>query len=412
MRTIRRILSAFCLVALLSPAIATAEEKPPESLPLAIWTELAASAPEGSITYDEALPLGERGLEIKGLSIAVDPQAAEAGRLTIERLEISEIAPLVPVQGPPERLKLRIEKMILTPENSGLDPELFAALEATQIPLNLTLDYFYLPAGGLLALQDLTIDMPFLGSMTLTLDAAGLNLARLLIENHSALDGVVLRRANLTVQDNSLLARLLRFEAKRDGVSFDEALNEALREIAEELNWIEVPRGGRIWSLAEALGGMVIDSVETKGPLTVTLKPNSAVALGEFMQDRSAEDIARVLNLRSSYAGSRAEFTSTQSETPGRPDLSLTSDKNAYKQGEPVELAYSGLPGNQRDWVTVVPLGAPADNWGQWTYTEGKTNGTFVVENLEPGAYEARVYLDWPRGGFDVQRRWFFSVEP
>ncbi len=404
---------AFCVIAVLSsPAALAQETEGQSSTAIGIWEELVATAPKGLLRFEAAKPLGDQGVEIKGLSIAVDRTSGEEGRLAIDRLAIEEIEPLAQAEGPPERLKLKIESLVLTPANSGINPDLFAALEASQISVNVTLDYLYLPDGGLMALQDLTVDLPFLASMSLSLDAAGVNLGRLLIEGEPALDKVVLRRASLTVQDRTLLARLLRFEAKEDEVTFEAAQDEALREIAEELNWLEIRRGGRLWSLAEAVGGMILDSVEPKGPLIVNLKPVSAVALGSMEDAGGAEAMARILNLSASYAGSRAEFASTQSETPGRPDLTLSSDKTVYREGEPVVVNYGGLPGNQRDWVTVVPLGTPADNWGEWTYTDGKASGSFRVDDLLPGAYEARIYLDWPRGGFDVVRRWYFSVEP
>lgn len=404
---------AFCLIAILSPSVVLAQESADPSNPaMAVWDELVATAPGGLLSYDEAKPLGDGGVEIKGLSIAVNEAAGEEGRLTIDRLAVSEIHPLERAEGPPERLKLKIESLVLTPANSNISPEFFAALGASQISVNVTLDYLHLPDGGLMALQDLTLDVPFLASASLSLDAAGVNLGRLLIEGETALEKVVLRRASLTFQDNTLLARLLRFEAKRDEVTFEAAQDEALREIAEELNWLEVRRGGRLWSLAEAVGGLILDAGDTKGPLIVNVRPQSAVDLASLSAVGGAEAMARVLNLTASYSGSRAEYASTQSETPGRPDLALSSDKTVYREGDPVVINYGGLPGNQRDWVTVVPLGTPADNWGQWTYTDGKASGSFQVDDLAPGAYEARVYLDWPRGGFEVVRHWYFSVEP
>ncbi len=409
----RGLARALCLtLVLVAPSALAQDTQPKSNAAHKSWQELVDTAPEGIIRFDEAVPVGETGIEIKGLSIALDRKAKLEERITMRRLVISEISPLEKAEGPPERLKLRIEELVLTPYNSGLKKELFDALEATQVSANVTLDYFYRPDGGFLSVQDLSLDLPFLASASVTMDAAGVNLGRLMIEGEHALNSMVLRSATLTVQDRSMLARLIRSEARRDKVDFKAAQDEALREIAEELNWMEIRRGGRLWNLAEVVGGMIIDAGDTKGPLTIRLKPSSAVDLANLQKLGAAEDMARVLNLTASYAGSRAEYASTQSETPGRPDLTLKSDKTIYNVGEPVVVTYGGLPGNQRDWVTVVPLGTPADNWGEWTYTDGKASGTFKVEDLAPGAYEARVYLDWPSGGFDIARRWYFSVEP
>jgi len=77
-----------------------------------------------------------------------------------------------------------------------------------------------------------------------------------------------------------------------------------------------------------------------------------------------------------------------------------------------VKVHWQNTPGNQQDWITVVPKGTPDDVWGNWIYLKGKTSGTFVVQDLAPGQYEARLYLDWPKGKFDVVERADFSVDP
>jgi hypothetical protein len=81
------------------------------------------------------------------------------------------------------------------------------------------------------------------------------------------------------------------------------------------------------------------------------------------------------------------------------PNLSVALVKKTVK------VHWQGTPGNQQDWITVVPAGTPDDVWGNWVYLKGKTSGTFVVQDLAPGQYEARLYLDWPKGKFNVVQR-------
>ena len=88
------------------------------------------------------------------------------------------------------------------------------------------------------------------------------------------------------------------------------------------------------------------------------------------------------------------------------PSLSATLVKKTVK------VHWQGTPGNQQDWITVVPADTPDDVWGNWIYLKGKTSGTFVVQDLAPGKYEARLYLDWPKGKFNVVERAAFSVNP
>lgn len=82
----------------------------------------------------------------------------------------------------------------------------------------------------------------------------------------------------------------------------------------------------------------------------------------------------------------------------------------AYRPGQAIEVEYSGLPGNNRDWLTVVARGTPDHNYGQWFYTQGRRQGQLSFEPLSPGDYEVRIYLDWPNGGYDVAARRSFTV--
>ncbi len=405
----QRYLRPFLLIAFLWPVSLQAADPAPG---LAFFQQMVAEAPPDTVSYDEATAIGERGFEVKGLSFRTVPDSGSDGFVSIDRVVVRDLAPLPVKDGPPTQLDLRIENMVLTAMNSELDEELFKSLGSDRLPVNLTLSYLYLPNSDVLSIRAFTLDVPFIAQLSLTLDGAKINLARLILDSEVAANELVLRQATLTFNDVSLLSRLLLFEAQEDGVTFKEAQDEALRELAEELNWIGAPRDGRLWGLAEAVGGLLLDAATPRGPLTVTLRPTAAVTLGEVIGGESAEQAAKVLNLRASYPGSRAHFASTQTETPGRPDLSLESDKPVYKEGETVVIRYDGLPGNQNDWVTVVPLGTPTDNWGEWTYTNGKVGGSFEVKGLAPGSYEARIYFDWPNGGFEVARSWPFTVEP
>ncbi len=72
---------------------------------------------------------------------------------------------------------------------------------------------------------------------------------------------------------------------------------------------------------------------------------------------------------------------------------------------ESVKIKYSGLPGNQYDWITIVSESAPDSQYGEWFYTYGKASGEYTFKNVPPGRYEVRLYYDWPGGGYAVQGR-------
>jgi hypothetical protein len=76
-------------------------------------------------------------------------------------------------------------------------------------------------------------------------------------------------------------------------------------------------------------------------------------------------------------------------------------------------VSWRDTPGNQTDWVSVVPVGTVDNTYGStWTYTSGQRSGSYTAMRLSPGEYEARLYLNWPSGGYTVVDRLRFRVGP
>lgn len=88
----------------------------------------------------------------------------------------------------------------------------------------------------------------------------------------------------------------------------------------------------------------------------------------------------------------------------------VKTGKDTYKSNEMIGVAYSGLPGNQKDWITIVKATAPTNTYDEWYYTTGQASGTLVFRALPAGSYEARVYYNWPDGDYKVQGRYSFKV--
>lgn len=77
-----------------------------------------------------------------------------------------------------------------------------------------------------------------------------------------------------------------------------------------------------------------------------------------------------------------------------------------------VVVVWRDTPGNSQDWVSVVRAGTPDDSYeSTWAYTAGVRSGRYEAGRLAPGDYEARLYLDWPAGGYRVVDRVYFRVE-
>jgi hypothetical protein len=106
----------------------------------------------------------------------------------------------------------------------------------------------------------------------------------------------------------------------------------------------------------------------------------------------------------------RESSSSVRVATPDGP--AAIRARELYKPAEKVVVEYSGLPGNESDWVSVVPAGADDNNYapGQWEFTEGKKSGSFTVGPLPAGRYEARVYFNWSTANYEVRARYNFEV--
>jgi len=125
--------------------------------------------------------------------------------------------------------------------------------------------------------------------------------------------------------------------------------------------------------------------------------------------------VLRILTLVVAAAGPALCLAGPPAERahPGRPiGKHLALPATVFQEGEPVRLGWFDTPGHAQDWVTVIAAGRPDGEYGPWTYTRGKLEGVFVVEDLPAGDYEARLYLDWPHGGFKVVDRLPFTVVP
>jgi hypothetical protein len=82
-----------------------------------------------------------------------------------------------------------------------------------------------------------------------------------------------------------------------------------------------------------------------------------------------------------------------------------------FNEGETIRLAWTGTPGNDSDWVSVAVAGSQPSDY--WTYcnTNGQRDGTFDIQGLPVGSYEARLFLNWRGGGgYNVVDQVTFSV--
>ncbi len=86
-------------------------------------------------------------------------------------------------------------------------------------------------------------------------------------------------------------------------------------------------------------------------------------------------------------------------------DPTIALPSQTIRPGEPFTVTVRNLPGNPKDWLTLVPRSAPTSTFGDWFYTKGVKEGTWKFTASKPGEYEVRVYFDWPNGKYIVRAR-------
>lgn len=89
----------------------------------------------------------------------------------------------------------------------------------------------------------------------------------------------------------------------------------------------------------------------------------------------------------------------------------ISTTKKVYAAGETIVVKFSGAPGYRKDWICIVPKGAPDDDGGDYDYTgTGRHQGSMSFSGKPPGDYEARAYFDYSRMGYVVTARYSFKV--
>jgi len=87
----------------------------------------------------------------------------------------------------------------------------------------------------------------------------------------------------------------------------------------------------------------------------------------------------------------------------------LETDKNVYTQQELLEVTYSGMSGDQKDWIAIYPAGSSNDfaNVITFHYTDGLLEDSETWNPLPVGDYEFRVFF---RNSYHLETTHAFSV--
>jgi TolB-like protein len=89
----------------------------------------------------------------------------------------------------------------------------------------------------------------------------------------------------------------------------------------------------------------------------------------------------------------------------------VNTDKDIYNQGEMIKVNFSDSPGDNGDWICIVPVGSPDTDAGDYQYMpKGLSQGVLTFDPPSPGKYEVRAYFNYRRNGYVVSARHGFSV--
>jgi hypothetical protein len=92
-------------------------------------------------------------------------------------------------------------------------------------------------------------------------------------------------------------------------------------------------------------------------------------------------------------------------------NFGVITGRHTYRQGEPIQVHFSGAPGTSGDWICIVSSGAPDNKAGDYEYIpEGMHHGDIIFNGQLPGKYEVRAYYNYRMNGYVVSSRYQFTV--
>ena len=90
----------------------------------------------------------------------------------------------------------------------------------------------------------------------------------------------------------------------------------------------------------------------------------------------------------------------------------VTTSKKAYAINEEIVIQFNNFPGNTKDWIALASVKISDKRYNLFKFLKGEKNGKATFKgNLPPGQYQARAYLNWPKGSYNVVARADFRVK-
>jgi hypothetical protein len=96
-------------------------------------------------------------------------------------------------------------------------------------------------------------------------------------------------------------------------------------------------------------------------------------------------------------------------------DPSLQLGSAFYPPGAAIDIRFSApisSTSGHRAWIAVSPAGSPPTSYGTWSYVDDGARGATLKAPAKSGAYEIRLYTDYPVKSHNVARTAGFTVAP
>lgn len=76
----------------------------------------------------------------------------------------------------------------------------------------------------------------------------------------------------------------------------------------------------------------------------------------------------------------------------------VSTDKDVYNYGEKIKVNFFNSPGNDGDWICIVPFASPVTEPGVYQYLpKGLSQGVLTFDAPASGKYEVRAYYNYSR---------------
>ena len=80
----------------------------------------------------------------------------------------------------------------------------------------------------------------------------------------------------------------------------------------------------------------------------------------------------------------------------------LTVSTTVAEPGQAITASFSGAPGQPGQWIALIAIGDPNENYGEWDYISGSEGSYVFTAPSTPGVYDVRLMLD--SGYTDIAR--------